>query len=175
MFEGNPISIPKAAEVSRSFRPAEDAAFALLVQGAIAKLEPWEGEEGHIKTFDLHQEIGARVVSIAESDEVWWRINSYHKAKKPQPSPYVTLSEKDGRHTTTVATLELRGTPEEPILTRVYPGEYSSPLPWMSSAKAAPGGIPRCEEYWRGHAYAWRGAKRPAESSLELPPWFKAS
>lgn len=169
------IVIPRSAEVSRAFRPHlnEDVAiFKRDVQTALDEIEPWMEGEDPIHTFDLSKSIGARIVRLSQDEEPFWGIYDYHKAREPDLSPFIIVDPGDPRKSTDIATLELRGTPEKPMLTRVHPGEYSLPLPWMQSANQAPGGKAECIEFWNQHAYVYKSDASDIQTNA--PEWYKS-
>lgn len=173
-YLGNRVFIPRGAEVSAAFRPGQDGTFVDDVQDAIDEIEPWEQGEDPIYTFNLPRAIGATVARLAEVEVPVWGVNPHHKARNPGLSPYVLLGRDDPRTRTREVTLELAGTPDRPLLTRVYPGEYMPPLPWMQTARRADGGMDACVRYWRGHAFISKPSNRPLSlSQTHRPPdWY---
>lgn len=154
-YENNRVKIPPSAEVSRAFRPLTGAPFREAVQSALNEIEPWEQGQSPIHTFDLPKTIGNRVVKLAANEVPLWGVHNFHKALKPGLSPFIQVPHDDERLPTTVATLELVNTPKRPVLTRVHPGEYTPPLPWMKSSSQAPGGVDECRSFWETHAYVF--------------------
>lgn len=171
-YHNNPILIPRHAEVSAVFRD-RDGVLGEVIQEVLDNVEPWEKGEDPIETFDLPHRIGSRVVALTAAEKPLWAINPHHKARQPGLSPFITLLPTDGRNSVDIGTLELSGTIEKPILTRVYPGDYMPPLPWMASAPKADGGRPACVDYWQSHAFVLRAANGP-EMLMDTPPeWYE--
>jgi len=171
-YRGTEVIIPRGAEITTAFY--YDGAFGSLVQQTLDEIEPWEKDEDPIETFDLPRLIGARVVELATSEEPIWGVNPHHKARQPGLSPFITLDPADYRNRTDIATLELAGTVESPVLTRVYPGDYMPPLPWMRSAPRADGGLEVCEDYWNHHAFILRPQSAPEQLTSAAPDWYVA-
>lgn len=124
-----------------------------------------------MRQFDL------RVIE-SKNREVRWGIHRGHKAKNPQPSPFVMLLPDEAIKTRWL-TIEMVGTPLAPELIRVYTGgEYIPPLPWQTSAREADGSIdPDCIEYWETHAYVYLQsivAGRPSFEDMPTTPpdWY---
>ena len=172
-YRENTVEISRHAEVGGLFLPGRDGPFSRLVQEALDQIEPWEEGEDPIHTFDLSRRIGSRVVAVAVEEPLIWAVNQHHKARQPRESPFVRLPAGDPRNTTDVATLQLTGTVEKPELTRVYPGEYMPPLPWMTSARKAPGGVENCTEFWNGHAFVFREKHPPHSITNQAPDWHR--
>jgi hypothetical protein len=171
-YNGNRVIIPRHAELSGAFR-SDGGVFGGVIQRILDTIEPWEQGEDPIETFDLPKKIGARAVTLASEEQPVWGINPHHKARRPGPSPFVELERRDPRNSTNLATLELTGTMECPMLTRVYPGDYMPPLPWMMSADKALGGKQACLDYWKSNAYILRDTSRPLELTREAPDWYQ--
>jgi len=137
---------------------------------ALDQVKPWEKDKCPPKTFNLPRWIGARAVPLDVSEVPIWGINPHHKAKNPGLSPFIELDQDDPRGRTNSATLELAGETDRPILTRVYPGKYMPPMPWMQSVDRAPDGLDECLKYWDTHAFVLRthdiGPASPA------PEWY---
>ena len=170
-YRENRVFIPPTAEVGRIFMPRGE--FGPVVQRVISETSPWEKGEDPIEEFTLPKEIGVRVVELSDRDRPMWGRNPNHKARNIEVSPYVYRADLNSPNLRTVhATLEMVGSPDKPILTRVYPGEYSPPLPWMQSAKNADGGRDGCIEFWKKHAYIITSMNRPTELSPEPPNWY---
>lgn len=170
-YNGKKVIVPRGAEVAGIFGTRPGAPFQELVQETLNAVDPWEAGQDPIETFSLPVAIGARVVALATSEVPLWGVNPHHRARTPGVSPYAIIDRRDSRGSTTTATLELAGTPDKPVLTRVYPGEYMPPLPWMSTAKNAPGRMRECVEYWSTHAYIFKN-NDTIPLSPEAPDWY---
>ncbi len=173
-YQENRVLIPSGAEVSEAFRPAPAGAFRDVIQEVLDSIGPWERGQDPIETFDLPYHIGSRAVVLTDSESPMWAVNPHHKARNPGQSPYIRLPNGDDRHRTRLATLELTGTVEKPLLTRVYPGDYMPPLPWMKTAKNAPGGRDECLSFWMRHAFVYR-QKDDLDFSGQPPTWYDRS
>lgn len=172
-FQGQDIYIPPPADLTRAFWP--DGTFAPNVQRAIDTIEPWDQGEQAIKTFDIARKLGAAVVEVEEDEPILWGVHKHHKANKPGLSPFVNIPDATHpRRFTYDATIHLVGTPDKPLLVRAYPGEYIAPLPWMMSAKDAPGGKEACREFWDGHAYIFRD-HIVTDLTPQAPEWHRQS
>lgn len=170
-YNNHKIYIPRHAESTAAFNP-RSGIFREIVQNVLDSVEPWKKNEDPIETFHLPRRIGARVIALATHEEPLWGINPYHSARTPGLSPYFELGPDDPRKLTDLAALELTGTPDKPILTRIYPGEYMPPLPWMSSARRADGGLAACTEYWNQHAFILRPHRGPEQLTETPPDWY---
>ena len=171
IYHNTPVIIPKEAEVSAAFRP-NGGAFSETVQNVLDEVEPWEVQDAPIETFDLPHLVGARAVLVSSDETPRWGIHPSHNARIPCPSPFIELGPRDRRHAIGMATLELAGTVDKPILTRVYPGDYIPPLPWMGSAADADGGPSECVRFWNRHAFVLRTRNTPKELSHSAPDWY---
>ncbi len=170
-YRGQYVHIPRGAEVSRAFR-SPNGFLSDVVQDVLDTVKPWDAGVDPIEPFDLPYKISSWVVALTTEQVPIWRINPHHKAREPQPSPYILLGSLDSRLKTDIATLELAGTIDAPMLTRVYPGDYMPPLPWMSSAKNAYGGRTACVDYWNDHAYVINEYNEPEDRPYEPPRWY---
>jgi hypothetical protein len=164
------VFIPPRAEVSNAFRP--EGKFGELIQRVLDAIEPWDVGDDPIETFTLPRKIGARVIALAAGEAPLWGINVHHTARHPGLSPFVMPRLNDDRFATDLATLELRGPVTEPVLTRIYPGDYMPPLPWMASARNADGGVAACISYWQSHAYVMRDDNRMQDLTNAAPDWY---
>ncbi|HSW66253.1 MAG TPA: hypothetical protein VLI54_03900 [Bacillota bacterium] len=173
-FQGNQIHVPRYAEVPYSFGASPSAPFHNEVQTILDNVEPWENGDLPIEIFELSRSVGARVVELSDVEHPGWGINPHHTAKRPGVSPYFALDDDDPRHRTTTITLELAGSADKPILTRIYPNEggYMPPLPWMGTARLAPdGGRDACVAYWNRHAFIHRGGVPSLTGAA--PDWYR--
>lgn len=102
--------------------------------------------------------------------KIFWGVHAEHAAAHPGLSPFVHAS---GRLSDQL-TMELHRTRSgQTMVTRIYPGAYRPPLPWMSSASAATGGVAACREFWRRHAFTYRpGVFRETVGQVAPPDWF---
>ncbi len=171
LYHGNRLVVPRAAEVSPAFRNSEGV-FGATIQKAVNEVESWDAGRNPRITFDLGRQIGSRVVALDETEVPLWAINPQHTARLPGLSPFILLGRSDGRAMTGVMTLEMAGTPRDPILTRVYPGEYMPPLPWMATAKNVEIGVDGCAEFWNGHAFVANDNNRPDGLTPVHPDWY---
>lgn len=171
LYQENRVFIPSQAEVLRPFMPGIGV-MSEVVQDALNEVRPWKKGEDPIHDFYVPNAIGSLVVELEDSETPGWAINPRHRAKRPGLSPYVELEKDDPRATTTVATIELKGTPHRPILVRAYPGEYMPPLPWMKSVTNTPdGGKEASLNFWMRHAFVH--TRPDLTLSEEAPDWYK--
>lgn len=171
-YQGNEIMIPRGAEVTTAFSPGN--VFHNVIQAALDDIEPWERGNDPIETFPLGQKIGARVVALAEGElPTFWAVSAHHKARNPGRSPFLVLERDDSRQAADEFTLELAGTPTSPLLTRIYPGDYMPPLPWMNSAGNAPGGKDECVDFWNENAFVLRDLNAVEQPGFNAPDWFR--
>ncbi len=173
-FQGNQIYVPQFAEVSHSFGPSPSAPFHNEVQAILDDVEPWEKGDLPIEIFKLSRAVGARVVELGDVERPGWGVNPHHTAKRPGVSPYFELAPDDPRQNTTTVTIELAGSAERPMLTRIYPSPsgYMPPLPWMGTARLAPdGGRAACVEYWSKYAFIHRGGAPSLTGAA--PGWYR--
>lgn len=153
-YHNNRVEIPRHADISRPYLPTGD--LAPDVQNALDNQLPWEDNTETINTFELSQEqiVRSIVVALNPGEEVTWGIYSSHRARNPDASPFVAIrNPADPRLSTNQSTLHIVGTTERPRLVRAYPGDYIAPLPWMSTAKSAEGGVDASIAFWQTHAY----------------------
>lgn len=152
-YRGRRVIVPRTAEIRAPFRPGQSGN--ALVQQMLDVLEPWRRGEDPIHTESFEGgSFSPIVVRVGRGDRVFYAQHRYHTARVVKPSPFVrprVLPEKTNR-----LTIELTGTPREPMLVRAYPGGYIPPLPWQKSARFADGGIEFCRRFWSNHAFVYR-------------------
>lgn len=166
-YRGRRVFVPPTAEV-----PAEYLQVPLrgIVQEAISGVPPWDKGEDPIQTIEADKLLEQAVIERVHHEMVFWAIHRSHKAKVPQPSPFVIIDRPVPK--TKLLTVELAGMPDSPILARVYPGDYVPPQPWQKSARFADGGREACVEFWRRHAYIYQPDLVVANSQSNPPAWF---
>lgn len=175
-YRSKPIRIAGHADIARQYRP--DGALATYVQQAIDGVEPWNRGDNPIETVKFETvriyPMAIRTDRLTESPV--WGVHVGHKAQRPGLSPFVEGHVRVDPQLLGYLTIEFDGTAPVPVLTRVYGGEYTPPLPWMGSAKSADGGVSSCFRYWRSHAYLDRHRKLIREGTRqETPPeWYLA-
>lgn len=169
-YQGSDVEVPVHADMPQSFRP--DGTLGDVVQTVLNNLEPWDDPIGVIESYRLgnfKRKLHLRVVPT-EDREVFWGVHKGHKARAPQPSPFVKLLRPQA---TSWVTIELVGLPDAARLTRVYTGdEYIPPLPWQKSHKDAPGGYQECLEFWMHHAFEYQPTFVRGELSTFPPDWY---
>lgn len=162
-LNGNQVAFVPKAEVNRglfggpNWRGHKKPRYATLVQEAFdafaddLKEYPakWSKREPIIFSFDDAGKLPQFVTERTLGDEVYWGVYRFHTAGRPQASPFVL---KPAGITTTL-TIEVVGSGEVPLITRIYGGEYTPPLPWQASAPDAEGGREACAEFWKAHAF----------------------
>jgi hypothetical protein len=99
-------------------------------------------------------------------------VHKGHRARKLGLSPF--LNRWIDLELLGYVTIELEGDSGKPLLTRAYGGDYTPPLPWMSSAQDAIGGRAACRKYWTTHAYLNRSKNLilPGTQTSEVPSWY---
>lgn len=173
LYNGVPVAVPWTADIPYELRAEGNLAH--CVQAILDATEPWEDGQNPVETAAFDERITPIAISTT-GRRVMWGIHKGHKAKKPrlQPSPFVQgdrriLGERIG-----LLTIELYGSPEHPRLVRAYGGDYTPPLPWMSSAPDAIGGRDACLDYWRQHAYRDVSSRLIVAGTMTRTPpkWF---
>lgn len=170
---GKRVFIPRTADIPWSLRPY--GVYAQDVQSVLNGVEPWETGEDPIETEGLDGcPVGPMAVRVPPGCTRAWGVHVAHKAKTPGLSPFVPREAPGIEFVRGVITVELTGSPGQPILTRAYGGEYTPPLPWMTSAGNAPGGRAECLRYWRKYAYVVSSAVLIRSGTLTTvpPEWF---
>lgn len=171
---GKELQIPPTADIQGPLWP--DGKWGHLVQRLLNQIEPWNGRRYVIKTQNFNNKIPPMAVPVEVNTPLIWGIRRGHKASAPGLSPFAKR-----RHVVIppglkgLITVELCGSPEKPMLPRAYGGKYTPPLPWMTTARSAPGGKDSCLKYWQNHAYL--GAEwliRPGTQTYAPPEWFCA-
>lgn len=165
-YRGRDVKVVSTADIPTFYRADRHGSWA--VQETLDRTDAWIRGEDPIQTVELSRMVNEVVVPTYDDDFVQWGIHKGHKARDVQPSPFVMM---DVTTRTTMFTIELRGTPQSPMLVRAYPGSYMPPLPWMGSAKWADGGVEACLKFWRTHAYVYRETIVDALSDL-APNWY---
>lgn len=168
---GAPVKMARTADIPNEFRPS--GRYAGLVQEVLDGVTSWKRGEDPIEMVDFSgQAFRPLTVPIPAGKSPIWGVHVGHKAKIPGLSPFVRPN--GGWPRTNTVTLELAGTPKQPVLIRVYSGAYTPPLPWMSSARNADGGHDACVEFWRRNAYLLYSGRLIAPNTTESspPPWW---
>lgn len=167
---GQNVYISPTADIPNGYRPGHR--YSSLVQRLLEGVEPWERDLNPIETFyDLKEPLRA-IVTPNNGRKPVWGIHVGHKARRPELSPFV---HGDGElEFTRSLTVELAGSPSQPKIVRIYPGEYVPPLPWQVSAWDADGGMEACREFWSGHSYIYERAliQRGTQTNT-IPNWYK--
>lgn len=149
------MPLHEKADIRWWLRPSREGH---LVQRVLDNMAPWDDWEEGAFLIETHKLVGQSftptTVEITVSNAKIVRgIHVEHTARKVGLSPFVDIPDED-LPKTNLLTVEIAGSPESPIITRAYPGDYVPPLPWMGSARQAyPDGRQTCEMYWRNHAY----------------------
>lgn len=170
VYNGRRVLIVPSAEIARGFRPHER--YGKLVQKLLDGVEPWDLKDDPIETtYDNLLEMPA-IVTRNKGRKPVWGIYTRHTARDPKLSPFVHGSGEI--EFTRSLTVELTGTPEQPRLTRVYPGEYIPPLPWQASSGDAEGGREMCIHFWRNHSYIYDPSViKFRKHTNNAPEWYK--
>jgi hypothetical protein len=168
-YAGENLKISPYADMPRTMRPG--GLFEYQVQELISSITPWEDGDDPIETMEFDIPIHPMALPRGYA-VVTWGVHRGHRAKNPGLSPFVTRGTP--HELMGIITVELKGTPESPLLTRAYGGDYTPPLPWMTSAKEAPDGVQECRDYWQTHAFLMRSSSLIAAGTLtKTPPeWF---
>jgi hypothetical protein len=169
MYAGKKLKIAPYADIPYEFRP--DGRFSEMVQATIDATERWETGENPVQTTRFACPIRPVAVSVG-TDAPIWGVHKGHKARKPGLSPF--LSRWIDLELLGYITIELEGDSRKPLLTRAYGGDYTPPLPWMSSAQDAIGGRAASRKYWTTHAYLNRPTNLilPGTQTSEVPSWY---
>jgi hypothetical protein len=171
-YRSTEVVIPEGAEIAPAFHP-EIGAYREIAQIALSCISPWRSHQQKVFTARLPVRIYASSVELAPNEEPYWGVNPEHTAREPGLSPYIDLAEEDARDRTNAVTIELSGSFKQPALTRLYPGEYIPPLPWMRSARRVQGGVAACVSYWKHHAYIMRPGN-PVDLNSQSPTWYSS-
>ena len=169
-YAGRRLEVARYADMPHTMRP--NGKYHTLVQELIHSIKPWDEGEDPIETMEFDESIYPMALPRGYAD-VTWGVHRGHRARVPGLSPFVQRGiphELMG-----FITVELVGTPEEPLLVRAYGGDYTPPLPWMVSAKNADGGLAAGQKYWQSHAYLMqnRSIIREGSETSEAPNWFR--
>ena len=167
---GQNVYISPTADIPNGYRPGQRYSF--LVQRLLDGVELWEKDLNPIETlYDLKEPLRAIVTSNSGRKPVWG-IHVGHKARRPQLSPFVHGDgELEFTHSLTV---ELAGSPTQPKLVRIYPGEYIPPLPWQISAEEADGGLDACQKFWHKYSYPYEQTLiQKGTQTNAIPDWYK--
>ena len=157
------------ADVERVMQP--NGKYAPLVQQLLDTIQPWKKDEDPIETMEFNEAILPMAVPTNGTRPIWG-VHVGHKAMRPGLSPFVEASVPSAL--LGAITVELSGPMNDVILTRAYGGEYTPPLPWMTSAREAHRGRRECREYWQTHAYLLRNPSliRTRTRTTIAPEWF---
>jgi len=160
------VGTSRTAEIASSCLPGQR--YAPYVQWAITGLaNRGEGSVFTVRNLSVHIPV---VVVPNDGQMPFWGIHVGHKARTPQPSPFVEV--RGMLATTTSLTIELVGAPKEPLLVRAHPGEFIPPLPWQVSAGNADGGVEACEEFWSGHSFVYAPNLIKGPRAEGAPDWY---
>ncbi len=170
-YRGRRVHIPRTVDMPSSMRP--HGRFADFVQQTIDAAEPWGLGEDPIETRVFPGRWIPSIVAPVPCDvERIWALHRGHKAQRPKASPFIPIGSINREDLCVkCVTVELSGSAEKPMLVRAYPGDYIPPLPWMTSAKWADGGIEACKGYWQTHAYIV-GKANVGDLVPVVPEWF---
>lgn len=169
-YEGYVVRTVRGTEAKNDFLPG--GKFSSLVQQVISGIDPWDGylnlphkESAEFPGYLFYSQI----VRTDEPPDYWARYVR-HRAAKPGLTPFVRVPSANPPRTS-ILSVELIGTVDEPILVRVYSGSEYLPLPWMASAH---GQREESIEFWRHHAMADDGSRIivPGTKRSEPPAWF---
>lgn len=148
---GITVDVPWYADVPPRFLPGGDN-WPMLSE-VLSQVEADEIENGDIVTFDGLAQWTLR--AVLPNDEFGlesyqrgiqsFAVHAGHRARKPQLSPFLAI------RGTWPETNSLTVMFDKGALVRVIPGDYSPPLPWMTSARED--GVDECERFWREHSY----------------------
>lgn len=173
LYRGRRVIVPRTAEIRAPFRAGQHGV--VLIQEMLDRLEPWRQGEALVCTESFKDEkFSPIVVELRRGDTVFFAVHRYHTARNPKPSPFIRC--KRSLEPTSDVTIELEGSPREPVLTRAYPGGYIPPLPWQQSARYAVGGLKYCRHFWSTHAFVYRDRLvRGGHHNVPTPNWAKFS
>lgn len=171
VYNGKNLKISRFADIPYDMRPG--GTYSREVQRILDSTELWKEGDNPIETMWFQLPIFPAAVPI-HGAEVVWGIHKGHRAREPKLSPFI--NKPVDRRLMGFITVELERSGDRPLLTRVYGGDYTPPLPWMVSAKDADGGRGACRRYWRSHAYLDRGARliRVGTRTKIQPSWLTA-
>lgn len=181
-FRGRRLMIGRYAEIH--FAPAwrYNGAIRRGVQSLLNGIDDWDPAETDIvvETIDLSGITFANpTVSIPfpgqEPERFFWAVHSHHTARQPGCSPFAQLYGRPDR--TNLLTIELAGSPDKPVLARLYPGDEMMPLPWQTSVRKSGSATDRNESqaYWRTHAFVAMDNYRLDTVTAQLPSWYANS
>lgn len=158
------VKVPRTADIPRRYKPGGRAGY--IVQEVLDGVEPWKPGTDPIETVIDFEPVPEIIVPI-DDREVIWAKHVGHSARLVQLSPFVrTLPVM-----TCSFTVVLAKTPENPMVTRAFPGEYAPPLPWQRLRSGNE--LEESGEFWRTHAYVYNaGLIVPGSTSAEAPAWF---
>jgi hypothetical protein len=163
------VQVPRTADIPPQFWPRDTRG--AIVQRVLDSVKPWQNGDDPIETMKFEDVRFMPIVVPLDGQEPWWGIHAGHHARVPKPSPFIRV-DFDLLEKTNLFTIELEGTAHRPRLVRAYPGDYIPPLPWMSSARNADGGMKACLEFWRTHAYVFRRNAMRSRTG-RVPDWFR--
>lgn len=169
-YRGRKVFIPTAADIPTKYWPGR--AHATAVQTLLDHIDPWEEGQDPIESAVIEGFSDWPLTVAAGQAPRIWAIHPGHKAHNPGLSPFIRLNRPPR---TDMITVELAGSPKRPMIVRIYPGDYSPPLPWMNSASKADGGKAACLDFWRTHAYLVRDLRflEGAGVTHNPPDWYK--
>lgn len=169
-YKGKPVVVAATADVPMPYR--QGGKKASVVQMALNQVGVWERGESMIATVHV-EALQPRIVVPLDGLCPIWAKHIGHHARRVQVSPFVELTKTS---LTDMFTVELVGSSRAPRLVRAYPGGYTPPLPWQGSAEFVEGGIERCIEFWRCHAYVYRDSLVVPGSNIgrRAPSWYLA-
>jgi len=164
-YRGVAVKVPRTADIPHRYKQGGRAGY--IVQEVLDGVEPWEPGSDPIETIvDLEEAVPEIIVPI-DGKEVIWAKHAYHSAKIVQLSPFVRTLPVMTRSFTVV----LAKTPENPMVTRAFPGEYAPPLPWQRFRMGNE--LEESREFWSTHAYVYdAGLIVPGSIVTEAPAWF---
>lgn len=163
------VQVPRVAEIPYGYRPA--GKYASFVQEVLCQIKKGDWHDRRaVYTMELGYPFLALTTPVRNGLRIWARHKD-HSARQPDLSPFVTVAMVP---CTTRLTVVLAGTPEKPVVVRVFPGEYRPPLPWQRSLRNAE----RAESlaFWQRNAYVFYPSLFvPQTKTLEPPGWFMGS
>ena len=170
LYRDRRLPIARYADIPYELRPGGPKAE--LVQRLLETVTPWRDGDNPIETRRFDYPIAPMAIPVPSNVRITWGVHRGHKARHPQLSPFIEVRSVP-QQLKGLLTIELEGSAEQPLLTRAYGGDYTPPLPWMTSAKDADGGKAACIRFWREHAYLHRGGLiKPGSTTRTPPAWY---
>lgn len=165
-YNGREVRVSPIADITNALQMGSK--YERLVQRALETVPAWEDGETPHWTITTNRTLW-QTVTPNYGQMPQWGVHRAHRFQNVDVSPFLHVENNTG---TRELTIELSGTPNDPVIERAYAGHYQPPLPWQQNVIWTPDSYRESLAFWRLFSYVYRERLVISPLYRQPPEWF---